>query len=82
MEEEATAIAEEESTVQPEYTIRHASGGELTAEQIVKVQDYAEDLQYRTDTLIYDGNDEDECLYYLPDSREIDVCRVMMNNIG
>jgi hypothetical protein len=54
----------------------------LTTKQVVEEHDYAEDLKYRSNALVYGGNDEDDYLYYTPDSREIDVCRVMMNNIG
>jgi hypothetical protein len=32
--------------------------------------------------LVYGGNDEDDFLYYLPDSKEINVCREMMDNMG
>jgi hypothetical protein len=77
-----TDAVEEESAMPPEYIIQHASGGELTAKQVTKVQDYAEDLKYRSGTLVYGGNDKDDYLYCLLDNREIDVCRVMMNNIG
>jgi hypothetical protein len=28
------------------------------------------------------GNDEDDYLYCLPDNKEIDVCREMMDNMG
>jgi hypothetical protein len=31
---------------------------------------------------VYGGNDEDDYLYYLPDNKEIDVCREMMDNMG
>jgi hypothetical protein len=32
--------------------------------------------------LVYRGNDEDDFLYYLPDSKKINVCREMMDNMG
>jgi hypothetical protein len=31
--------------------------------------------------LVYDGNDEYDFLYCLPDSKEIHVCREMMDNM-
>ena len=34
------------------------------------------------DLLVYCGHNEEDYLYCLPDSREIDVCRVMMDNMG
>jgi hypothetical protein len=32
--------------------------------------------------LVYGGNDEDDFLYFLPNSKEINVCREMMDNMG
>jgi hypothetical protein len=32
--------------------------------------------------LVYGGSDEDDFLYCLPDSNEINVCREMMDNMG
>ena len=65
-----------------EYIVRHASGKQLSEEQIVEVQHYAKDLKYPRGSLIYGGNDEDDFLYYLLDSKEINVCREMMDNMG
>ena len=65
-----------------DYIIRHASGKQLTEEQIAEVQHYAKDLKYPRGSLVYGGNDEDVFLYYLPYSKEIHVCREMMDNIG
>jgi hypothetical protein len=31
---------------------------------------------------VYNGNDEDDFLYCLPDNKEISVCREMMRNMG
>jgi hypothetical protein len=32
--------------------------------------------------LVYGGDDEDDFLYCLPDNKEVNVCRKMMNNMG
>jgi hypothetical protein len=32
--------------------------------------------------LVYGGDDEDDFLYWLPNSKEVNVCREMMNNMG
>jgi hypothetical protein len=32
--------------------------------------------------LVYGGIDEDDFLYCLPDSKEINICREMMDNMG
>jgi hypothetical protein len=54
----------------------------MLAKQIAKVQDYAKDLKYMSGSLVYGGDDEDNYLYCLPDIIEIDLCCVMMDNIG
>jgi hypothetical protein len=58
-----------------DYIIRHASGKQLTKEQIVEVHHYARDLKYPRGSLVYGGNDEDNYLYCLPDNKEIDVAK-------
>jgi hypothetical protein len=64
------------------YIVRHASGKQLSKEQIAKVQHYAKDLKYPRGSLVYGGNDEDNFPYCLPDSKEIHVYREIMDNIG
>jgi hypothetical protein len=46
------------------------------------VQHYTKDLKFLRGSLVYRGNDEDDFLYCLPDSKEINVCREMMDNMG
>jgi hypothetical protein len=65
-----------------DYIVQHASGKRLSEEQIAEVQHYAKDLKYPRGSLVYGGNDEDDFLYCLPDIKEINVCREMMDNIG
>jgi hypothetical protein len=65
-----------------EYIVRHASGKQMSLEQIAEVQHYAKDLKYPRGSLVHGGNDEDDFLYCLPDSKEVNVCREMMNNMG
>jgi hypothetical protein len=65
-----------------EFIVRHASGMKLSEEQIAEVQHYARDLKYPRGSLVYGGDDEDDFLYCLPDSKEIHVCWEMMDNMG
>jgi hypothetical protein len=65
-----------------EFIVRHASGKRLSEEQVAKVLHYANDLKYPQGSLVYGGNDKDEFLYCLPDSKKIHVCREIMDNIG
>jgi hypothetical protein len=70
------------SQVDLEYIVRHASGKQLSEEQVAEVQHYARDLKYPWGSLVYGGSDEDDFLYYLPDTKEIYVCQEMMDNMG
>ena len=65
-----------------EYIIRHASWKQLSLEQIVEVEHYAKDLKYPRGSLVYGGDDEDDFLYCLPDSKEVNVCHKTMNYMG
>jgi hypothetical protein len=65
-----------------DYIVRHASGKQLSSEQFAEVQHYAKELKYPRGSLVYGGNNEDDFLYCLPDSKEINVCREMMDNMG
>jgi hypothetical protein len=64
------------------YIVRHASGKQLSEQQIAEVRHYAKDMKYPRGSLVYGGNDEDDYLYCLPDNREIDVSRGIMDNMG
>jgi uncharacterized protein (DUF433 family) len=46
----------------------------LSEEQIVEAKQYARDLKYPKGSLVYNGTDEDDFLYCLPDNKEIYVC--------
>jgi hypothetical protein len=65
-----------------DYIVRHASGKQLSEEQIAEVQHYAKDLKYPRGSLVYGGNDEEDFLYCLLDNKEINVYRKIMDNIG
>ena len=56
------------------YIVRHASGKQLSKEQIDEVQYYTKDLKYPRGSLVYGGSDEDDFLYCLPDNKEVNVC--------
>ena len=79
---EALPTAEATPVEDLEFIVRHASRKKLSKEQIAEVQHYARDLRYSRGSLVYGDNDEDDYLYCLPDNKEIDVCREMMDNMG
>jgi hypothetical protein len=64
------------------FIVRHASGKQLSAEQLAETQHYAKELKYHQGASVYGGDNEDDFLYCLPDSKEVDVCREMMGNMG
>jgi hypothetical protein len=72
----------EASTKELDFIIRHASGKQLSEEQIAEAKHYARDLKYPKGALVYNGTDEDYFLYCLPDNKEISVCGEMARNIG
>jgi hypothetical protein len=65
-----------------EFVIRHTSGKQLTQKQITEARYYAKDLKYPRGSLVYEGDEYDDFLYCLPDSKDIYVCREMMDNRG
>jgi hypothetical protein len=65
-----------------EFIVRHASGKKLSREQITEAEHYARDLKYPRGSLIYNGADEDDFLYCLPDNKEMSVYREMADSIG
>jgi hypothetical protein len=72
----------EASSEERDFIIRHTSGIKLLEEEIAKARHYARKLKYPKGSLVYNGIDEDEFLYCLPDNKEISVCREMARNIG
>jgi hypothetical protein len=72
----------EASTEELDFIIRHASGKKLSEEEIVEARHYAPGLKYPKGSLVYNGTDEDDFLYCLPDNNEISVCWEMARNIG
>jgi hypothetical protein len=69
-------------TEELDFIIRHASGKQLSEEQIAEAKHYARELKYPKGSLVYNGTDEDDFLYYLSDNKEISVCREMARNMG
>jgi hypothetical protein len=69
-------------TEEVDFIIRHASGKQLSEEQIAEDKHYARELKYPEGSLVYNGTDEDEFLYCLPDNKEISVCQEIARNIG
>jgi hypothetical protein len=65
-----------------DYIIRHASGKKLSIEEIFEGKHYARELKYPKGTLVFNGTDEDDFLFCLPDNKELSVCREMARSMG
>jgi hypothetical protein len=65
-----------------DYIIRHALGKRLSQTEIAEAKHYARELKYPKGALVYNGTDEDDFLYCLPNNKEISVSRDIAKNIG
>jgi hypothetical protein len=65
-----------------DYIIRHASGKELSQEEMLEARHYAQKLKYPKGALVFNGSGEEDFLYCLPDNKEISVYREIGKSIG
>jgi hypothetical protein len=65
-----------------DYIFWHALGKELSEEEIMEERHYAQRLKYSKGALVFNGTNEDDFLYCLPDSKEISVCREIAKSMG
>jgi hypothetical protein len=80
--EKAAAPAPEAPSEDLDYVIRHALGKSLSEEEIFEAKHYARELKYPKGALVFNGTDEDDFLYCLPDNKELSVCREMARSMG
>jgi hypothetical protein len=80
--EKAKSPAPEAPSKDLDFIIRHASGKRLSEEEIAEAKHYARELKYPKGALVFNGTDEDDFLYCLPDNKEISVYREMAKNKG
>jgi hypothetical protein len=79
---EAESLAPEAPSEDFDYIIRHALGKRLSEEEIFEAKHYARELKYPKGALVFNGTDEDDFLYCLPDNKELSVCREMARSMG
>jgi hypothetical protein len=72
--EEIDTAAPKASSKIHDYTVRHASGKKLSEEEIFEANHYARELKYPKGAIVFNGTDEDDFLYCLPDNKELSVC--------
>jgi hypothetical protein len=80
--EETGTSAPEASFKALDYIVRHASGKRLSEEEIFEANHYAREMKYPKWALVFNGTDEDDFLYCLPDNKELYVCREMARSMG
>jgi hypothetical protein len=80
--EKAAAPTPEAPSEDLDYIIRHASGKRLSEEEIFEAKHYARELKYPKGALVFNGTDEDDFLYCLPDNKELSVCREIARSMG
>ena len=81
VEEIDTAAPEAPSKIY-DYIVRHASGKKLSEEEVFEANHYAKELKYPKGALVFNGTDEEDFLYCLPDNKELSVCREMARSMG
>jgi hypothetical protein len=81
IEEIDTAVPEASSKIY-DYIVRHASGKKLSEEEIYEANHYAKELKYPKGALVFNGTDEGDFLYCLPDNKELSVYREMARSMG
>jgi hypothetical protein len=81
MAEKAKSPAPEALVEVIDYIVRHASGKKLSKE-ILEARHYAQKLKYSKGALVFNGTNEDDFLYCLPDNKEISVCREIAKSMG
>jgi hypothetical protein len=82
MMEKAKSSAPEAPDEDVDYIIRHASGKKLCEEEILEARNYAQRLKYPKGDLVFNGTNEDDFLYCLPDNKEISVCQEIAKSMG
>jgi hypothetical protein len=82
MGKEAESPAPKAPSKYLDYIICHASGKRLSEEEIFEAKHYAQELKYPKGALVFNGTDEDDFLYCLPDNKELSVCRKMARSMG
>jgi hypothetical protein len=80
--EEAKSPALEAPSEDLDYIIQHASGKRLSEEEILEAKHFAQELKYPKGALVFNGTDEDDFMYCLPDNKEICVCRGIAKSMG
>jgi hypothetical protein len=80
--ERAKSPTPEAAVEDADYIYRHASGKKLSEEEVLEARHYAQKLKYPKGALVFNGTNDDDFLYCLPDNKEIFVCREIAKSTG
>jgi pyruvate/2-oxoglutarate dehydrogenase complex dihydrolipoamide acyltransferase (E2) component len=80
--EKIEAPAPEALNKSTDYIICHALGKELSQEEMLETRHYAQKLKYPKGALVFNGSNEEDFLYCLPDNKEISVSQEISKSIG
>jgi hypothetical protein len=67
--EKVETAASEALTENIDYIVRHASGKKLSEDEIAEARHYAQKLKYPKGSLVFNGSNEDDFLYCLPENK-------------
>jgi hypothetical protein len=82
MAKEAKSHAPEAPSEGLDYIVQHALGKRLSKEEVFEAKHYARELKYSKGALVFNGTNEDDFMYCLPDNKELSVCREMAKSMG
>jgi hypothetical protein len=82
MAERARSPASKAQVEAADYIYRLASGKKLSEDEIAEARHYAQKLKYSKGALVFNGSNEDDFMYCLPDNKEISVCREIGKSMG
>jgi hypothetical protein len=57
-------------------------GKKLSEDEIAEARHYAKKLKYPKGALVFNGSNEEDFLYCLPDNKKISVCREIGKSMG
>lgn len=80
--EREKSLAPEAAVEDADYIYRRASGKKLSEEEVVEARHYAQKLKYQKGALVFNGSNDDDFLYCLPDNKQISVCREIAKSMG
>jgi hypothetical protein len=80
--ERARSPAPKTTIEDADYFYRHASGKKLSEEEVLEARHYAQKLKYSKGALVFNGSNDDDFLYCLPDNKEISDCREIVKSMG